>query len=385
MHRWHSAWLGAALLLAAPALAQQAPQQKLSTTLSTLNATKTNEARLKKELQATESDMQTMRARATDLAASLQQSEQRASRAEGNLSSLTRELEVTEKEFALRKREYTHTVMSMLRMRQMPATAMFARPEDMQTILRTSRVMQNTNSALNSRAQKLQQEITRISTLRRNVASTTEQVRRERASLAQKQTQLKADLATRQRLQEKLSRDHANARAEVSRLSRESASLQELIGKLEHARNQPQFASRTAEPGGAMAKARGHLRLPVEGKLVHRFGERRNANETYRGIVLAPRAGATVVTPYQGEVVFTGPFMNYGRMVLLKHSDGFITLLAGLGNIAVSLNQQLAKGEPIGSMGASNPQLYVEVRDHSKPIDPTRWFANLPSGLAQRR
>lgn len=364
------------LICAAPALAQ-APGAKLQSTQQALQQSKQQEAKLKQELDTTQADLRTMRARATDLAASLQKSEANADRAEQEFGELNGELAQTEREFAARKNEYAHTIASLLRMKSLPPTAMFSDKKSASELIQTSRVLQSTNEALALRAKELKQQAERLRSLKQKVADRKMQVVKERATLSEKQKQLANDLKTRQRLQEKLARDHNAARAQVNKLSRESASLQELIGKLERA---PQIATKTAPaPSATLGSAKGRAQVPVVGGLLHAFGEKKNANETYRGIVLSARPGATVVAPYAGEVVFTGPFMNYGRMVLLKHGDGFISLLAGLGDISVGLNQQLAKGEPIGLMAGAKPSLYVELREHSKPIDPATWFAKLPS------
>lgn len=363
------------VLLAAPALAQ-APADKLNRTQQVLQQSKQQEAKLQKELATSAADLRTMRARATDLAASLQKSEATATKAERELRSVNDELTQTEKEFAVRKKEYAHTIASLLRMRQLPPTAMFSEKGSASQLMRTSSILQNTNEALAARAAALRKEAERLNSLKRQVGDRKQVVAREQATLGEKQKQLASELSTRQRLQQKLERDHTAARAQVSKLSRESASLQDLIGKLERA---PQIARKTTPaPAASLGSARGRAQLPVVGALLHAFGEKRNANETYRGLVLSARPGATVVAPYAGEVVFTGPFMNYGRMVLLKHGDGFISLLAGLGDISVGLNQQLNKGEPIGIMSGAKPSLYVELREKSKPIDPSTWFAKVP-------
>lgn len=363
-------------LVAAPALAQ-APGDKLQRTQQVLQQSKQQEAKLQKELATTESDLRTLRGRATDLAASLQKSEANATKAERELGTVNSELTQTEKEFDARKQEYAHTIASLLRMKQMPPTAMFSDKGSTTEMMRTSRILQNTNEALAVRATALRKEAETLRGLKQKVGERKLQVAREQATLGEKQKQLASDLTTRQRLQEKLARDHNAAKAQVNKLSRESASLQELIGKLERA---PQIARQSSPaPSASLGSAKGRAQLPVVGGLLHGFGEKKNSNETYRGIVLSARPGATVVAPYAGEVVFTGPFMNYGRMVLLKHGDGFISLLAGLGDISVGLNQQLNKGEPIGIMSGVKPSLYVELREKSKPIDPSTWFAKLPS------
>ena len=368
-------------VMSLPALAQ-APRDTLQNTQAALQQSKQQAAKIEKELSATQSDLRTMRARATDLAASLQRSEANAQKAESDLGSLSGELARTEREFATRKDEYAHTIASLLRMRNLPPTAMFGDKKSARELIQTSRILQNTNEALAQRALQLKEESERLAALKRKVGERRQVVAKERAALSEKQKQLAADLTTRQRLQQKLEHDQSATKAQVSKLSRESASLQELIGKLEQA---PQLASKTySSPSASLGSAKGRAQLPVVGSLLHAFGEKKNANETYRGVVLSARPGATVVAPYAGEVVFTGPFMNYGRMVLLKHGDGFISLLAGLGDISVGLNQQLGKGEPIGIMAGTKPSLYVELRERSKPIDPSIWFAKLPSRKASR-
>lgn len=371
------------LLLALPAMAQQAaPQQKLQSTLKELNQSKAQQEKIERELKETESALGDMRSRATNLAETMQDTERRASNAERNLSKLDGELAAKEKDFAARKQEYAATLASLLRMREVPPTAIFVEQDEADRMMRSAAAMKATNRALAQRAAQLKYDTERLTRLRSGVAQTRTTVQREQSQLQEQRKQLNADLATRQRLQEKLQRDHADARTRIAKFSRESASLKELIGKIEASRATPQFAASTARP--SPAPTRGNLKAPVAGSVVHKFGERKNANETYRGMVLSARPGGTVVSPAAGEVVFTGPFMDYGRMVLLKHGNGYISLLAGMGSIAVGLNQQVGAGEPLGSMGGGSPRLYVELREKSKPIDPARWFGNLGSNLAKR-
>ena len=52
-----------------------------------------------------------------------------------------------------------------------------------------------------------------------------------------------------------------------------------------------------------------------------------------KGVTLATRAGATVVSPFDGVVAFAGPFRGYGELLIIEHTEGYHTLLAGLGRI----------------------------------------------------
>lgn len=173
-----------------------------------------------------------------------------------------------------------------------------------------------------------------------------------------------------------------NAQEQVAKLSRESASLQELLGKLEANEKAQQKLSPAPKPSAKLRHfdaAKGSARAPVSGQVLHRFGEPNASNGSYRGMVFKAREGATVVAPYDGQIVFTGPFRDYGNMVLIKHSNGYISLIAGLGKVSVGLNQPAIRGEPIGTMPEEGrAEAYVELRDTAaKPIDPADWFANV--------
>ena len=161
-------------------------------------------------------------------------------------------------------------------------------------------------------------------------------------------------------------------------LSRQSTSLQDLLNRLAK-----EAKKKSPTKGRDFTAAKGSMKSPVTGNVLHRFGDKKNDNETWRGMVLRARRNGTVVAPYDGDIAFTGPFRDYGRMVLIRHNNGYISLLAGLGSSDVSLNQPVRRGEPVGTMpNTPAPELYVELRDRSKPIDPADWFANVGKRLA---
>lgn len=372
------------LLLMGTAYAEPSREQ-LKSTLADLAKSKEAEAALKQKLETTERDMEKMRERSAALAETLQATERRVSNEEEALDKANTELTLKRQEFEARKDDYTATVLSMLRMRNMPATAIFTSREDTQQLLRTASVLEKTNSAVASKAARLRSDIAQMKKLQSTAKARDASTRAEKAKLKAEQNKLATELANRQKLQKQLSADHAKAEARVAELSRTSKSLQDLLDKL--------AADRKAEPPPKQtAKLRefdtkkGSGRAPVAGEILHRFGEKQGDNGTYRGMVFKARPGATVVAPYDGEVAFTGPFRDYGNMVLIKHKNGYISLIAGLGTVNTRLNQAAIRGEPIGTMPENGKtEAYVELRDASaKPIDPANWFANVVSKSAQQ-
>jgi septal ring factor EnvC (AmiA/AmiB activator) len=127
----------------------------------------------------------------------------------------------------------------------------------------------------------------------------------------------------------------------------------------------------------AFPKQVGGLIRPARGEIAAKFGQRTDAFGEGKGLVIATRAGAQVVTPFDGQIVFEGPFRSYGQILIIEHLGGYHTVLAGLAHVDVVVGQWLKGGEPVGAMietAQGRPQLYVELRRSGQPFDPAPWF-----------
>jgi septal ring factor EnvC (AmiA/AmiB activator) len=131
----------------------------------------------------------------------------------------------------------------------------------------------------------------------------------------------------------------------------------------------------------AFPDSRASLTLPARGRLVTRYGDRiarAGGSVRAKGIELATRTGAQVVAPYDGQVVYAGPFRSYGRILIIEHGGRYHSLLAGLERIDAVVGQWVLAGEPVGLMdrsGTSDPKLYLELRRGGQPINPLPWLA----------
>ena len=94
-------------------------------------------------------------------------------------------------------------------------------------------------------------------------------------------------------------------------------------------------------------------------------------------------AGAEVFAPFDGRIVYAGPFRGYGAVALIDHGDGYHSLLTGLDDLRIAVGDWVLQGEPVGALppdsggGASEPRgpkLYVELRKDGEPVDPAPWF-----------
>jgi septal ring factor EnvC (AmiA/AmiB activator) len=140
-------------------------------------------------------------------------------------------------------------------------------------------------------------------------------------------------------------------------------------------------------PAIEFASAKGMLRLPVNGARIREFGAADGVGGTEKGLSIAARPGGQITAPCDGWVVYSGPFRNYGQLLILNAGGGYHVLLAGMDRISVDLGQFVVTGEPVAVMGGgaqsaaaiagrtTQPVLYVEFRKDGVPVDPGPWWA----------
>ena len=129
---------------------------------------------------------------------------------------------------------------------------------------------------------------------------------------------------------------------------------------------------------GSITTARGELTFPVIGKINGQYGKRQQVGGARKGINIESSPGAQVVAPFNGQIVFAGPFRGYGRLLIIEHGKGYHSLLAGMARINGSVGQWLLSGEPVAVMGeplTGRPTLYMELRVNGQPVNPNPWLA----------
>lgn len=121
-----------------------------------------------------------------------------------------------------------------------------------------------------------------------------------------------------------------------------------------------------------------NLDLPTRGYVSSEFGLRRFFNEQPRkphgGIDLAAPAGTSIRAPAPGKVIAVGDFFFNGNTVLVDHGQGMVSMFCHLRETKVTPGQTLARGEHLGTVGASGratgPHLHWTVSLNSSAVDP---------------
>lgn len=135
----------------------------------------------------------------------------------------------------------------------------------------------------------------------------------------------------------------------------------------------PLLAATGAIPKPA-PRARGKFLWPVQGRVIAGFGPMGQGLHNDGVNIAAPR-GSPVRAAENGVVVYSGSELKgFGSMVLLKHSDGYMTAYAHNEDLLVTRGQTVRRGQTIARVGSTGdvdrPQLHFELRKGRKAINP---------------
>ncbi len=114
---------------------------------------------------------------------------------------------------------------------------------------------------------------------------------------------------------------------------------------------------------------------PVKGNIIAKFSSRAQGN---KGIDIAGRRGTNIRSAANGKVVYAGSALRgYGKLVIIKHNDDYLSAYAHNDKILVKEQQQIKSGDVIAKMGNTDAQrvmLHFEVRFRGKSVDPLKYL-----------
>jgi murein DD-endopeptidase MepM/ murein hydrolase activator NlpD len=160
--------------------------------------------------------------------------------------------------------------------------------------------------------------------------------------------------------------------AAVAGAPQQTAHLAQATTKVEDA------PAETPVKAGEATGALPTFRWPVRGKVITSYGAKTNgkAND---GINLAVPEGTPVKAAEDGVVAYSGnELKGYGNLVLVRHSNGYVTAYAHASELLVKRGDTIKRGQVIAKSGQSgevaSPQLHFEIRKGSSPVDPLQFL-----------
>lgn len=341
----------------------------------------------------------------------IQNNEEKLSRMETQLEKLKADLKTAEEGFTEEDDNLIKTLSALQNLALKPTEALFVQPLTPVEIIRSAMLLRETVPYLEENAERIRKELDAIARKKNLVEKQFQQISKQKQVLEKEHERMKLLVQRKSKIRNAVEIKSERAKRNMDKLASQAQDLRDLLGKLEAQRqeklrkeeekrriaqqkaeeqkrleaknreekqtadlikSQPAFINET---GGSFIKAKGKLPLPARGQIVTAYGEQKVKGVSSKGIIIKTRDQAQVISPFDGTVIFSGPFRGYGNLIIIEHGEGYLTLLAGLKNIDVDLGQMLLAGESVGQMpDDGDAKLYVELRKNNQPIDPMAWM-----------
>ncbi|MDD9878742.1 MAG: peptidoglycan DD-metalloendopeptidase family protein [Magnetovibrio sp.] len=402
--------LFAFFLAVSPATAQQAPAakpnvtaDKLQKTRKALDKARDESQKLKDKAADLEQDIVRIREGLVAAARIIQHHEARVGELQARLDALGAKQSEIKVKFDARRRQLGYVLAALQRMARNPPEALIAQPASPADTVRSAILLRSALPELKAQARALQLDLEALRAARTEAERRRIEFDGEMKKLDGQRLVLQRLLGRKSRLRRRTILQTNRATRRANALAKETASLLELVTRLDALRTerervqreqQQKLASSTRRApktdvpvpqgpppgftGRPFLSAKGRLPHPAIGRVVARYGQPIAKGRTHKGLTLETARAAQIIAPFEGKVAFSGPFRGYGQLLIIEHSGGYHTLLAGMARIDVAVGHWVLVGEPIGIMGrekARKPALYLEIRKKGQPINPLPWLA----------
>ncbi|MBT3070480.1 peptidoglycan DD-metalloendopeptidase family protein [Rhodomicrobium sp. Az07] len=341
-----------------------------------------------------------LQSRLVETARSLRQSEKRLSQLEVRLAE-TREKMKEERAKLDAKSEQLSALFALMQgLSRQPPPLLITHTRDALKMIRSGMVLATFYADVEKLATQLTADVDALEAIEKDAALQEQRRRIEQAQnirikaqldllLSENREQIQATAATLERLRSATKINMAGIRSLEEMLPAISAAASKAEADSKGSEFKPD-ATRVALQAGRMkpsipfAAAQGLLPMPVQGKALVNFGQTTEDGSPSKGIHLESRAGARVVSPCDGQVLFAGPFHSYGQLLIIDPGGGYHVVIAGMERIEVEQGQFVLAGEPLAAMGSETradgatpqrPSLYVEFRREQQSVDPAPWWS----------
>ena len=307
-------------------------------------------------------------------------------RQEGQLSLLEqkkKELEQQQRELDVRlsltNQQLARIMQGMQTLALRPTELLLFESKTPINMLRSKLLMQYSFPIVGGIQEQTTQDLIQLSRVREDLQNKIQEIKTVTAQLSEKNQNMAKLAKQKMVLQAQYKSHYEKSKAKAQSLAKEAKDLKELLANLEKERQAQQARAKlTPHVGqGAFARAKGSLLLPVQGVITQNFGDIVGASGAHvKGILIQTRPRAQITAPFDGTVLFAGPFQNYGQLIIIDHGGNYLTVMSGMDNIDAAVGQQLLAGEPVGYMKQNYTNLYLELRYNGQAIDPKDWFVS---------
>jgi murein hydrolase activator len=368
----------------ATASIDEAKQALRQAELSSAEATARAE-RLESAASAAANDADAVRARAAAIAARIQTAEADISAAEARIAIIDSLRRDQRARLAEKQGPTVRLVAALQMLARRPTALALVQPGSIGDLVHTRAIFSTVAPAIDARTASLRDDVAQGKALAAEAERALAALTAGQQALVAQRNALGALESERRKVADQLS---GNAMVEQDRamaMGEEARDLGELMSRIDDAaavrarlEALPGPVLRPNRPGDPRplpldapgdGGGQAPYRLPVIGQVVTGYGEVSSAGVRARGLTIATRAGAQVIAPTGGRIVFAGTYRGYGNIIIIDHGRGWTTLITGLAQLDTRVGDPIEQGSPIGKAGPARPTITVELRRGGAPVD----------------
>lgn len=328
---------------------------------------------LRNEARKADDEVTRLRAEQEVAVAAIEEAEAKIGEIDTRIRHLQTQAAAAERRLAERRMPLAALLAGLVTMSRQPPLLTLAEKGSVDEIVQVKALLDSTTPVIQRRSAALRAELT----FRQRLAAQSEAARSEL-------TKSRNELATRRQRFAELEAAASDRAQELAgdlfsagdRVLASGEALEQADTQSSEQRGERRVAAQLAELGLAPARPlRGDSALPLqefayslpaEAALIEGLGTVSRAGIASRGLRLATARGAPVIAPADGEIMFAAPYRGQDGIVIIRHPDGWTSLLLGVASVK-ERGSQVRRGDMLGhTLGP----IGVELRRNGIPVSP---------------
>ena len=362
------------LMLGAVASADEEQEQKLDNLKRSISSLEQQLEDRDKERNSLQSELKKVELRASKINSNVRRLRGKINKLESELKDLSSR----ERDLQLGIRGQSAAIVEQIaaayKLGNQEPIKLLLNQEDPQKIARVFKYYDYFLQARTEKIQRYKKDVDELATVIADIETQKLRLTQSRADLEADKNKLTRQAKKRKKTLSNLQSSLRTDKKKLSKLKKERGKLEELLAAVKRA------AADLALPSNyeSFISRKGQLSWPLKGRVAHSYGSRRSGELRWEGWLIGAKAGDEVKAVHQGRVVFSNYLRGFGLLVIVDHSDGYLTLYAHNQELLkdtgdwVQSNEILSRAGDTG--GLDKPALYFEIRKDGSPADPKSWL-----------
>ncbi|PKG85495.1 peptidase M23 [Colwellia sp. 75C3] len=350
--------------------AQQQSRDKLSDVQKAIAKQESNIFDANKQRSSLEQQLKTDDLAISKVAKAINKIERELSTTQDKISILA----IEKKQLSIAKKRQEYLLAQQLRAAyttgQHDYLKLLLNQDQSEKIQRTISYYQYLNQARTKEIDNFQSTIAQLLEVSTEHQTQIEYLQQLKGEQLQQDAQFRSSKAQRSKTLKKLGRKLLSSQQQLNKLKAEENNLNQALKKLS------EIIQAEINLTG-LSKLKHKLSWPVKGRMLHRFGTRKQGYLKWKGVLISAPISRQVQTIHNGTVLFSDWLKGYGLLTVIDHGNGYMSLYAHNQTLLKSVGDRVETGEPIALIGQSGgleqSGLYFEIRHKGKALNPKLW------------